>query len=532
MGNRRTSLALWVRRLWLGALAGAVTGAGLARAGDGPAVEILPLEFGIEAGQADQRLTAPEGRPPAAAAPGLLPPVVLSMGAPPMTPPAAGRRVATAAYSQAEQALPAPAPAPAPVPAAPSLPAPPPIATLPAGSPSLPPGSVTIGAGAGGPAGCAPAGAACAPCVACNPCGPNGPCGPDGRVWLSAELLLWWTRGQHLPPLVTASPAGTPRELAGVLLPGTLVLAGNENVNDDLRAGMRLRSGVWFDECQTCGLDGSFFFLGRDDDHRSFNCFDFPVLARPFFNAATGAPDSELVCLPGVITGSVTVDTSSRFWGADANLRKNLCCACDYRIDGLAGYRYLHLTDSVIVTENLSATSTTNPTVPVGTGFLVQDQFQSKNEFNGGQVGLAGEYRSGRWYVDARGLVALGNTHSEVTIGGATQISVPGGPTTVSPGGLLALPTNIGRYSSDQFSVVPEASLSLGYQLGGGIRAFVGYTFLYWSNVRRAGDQIDLVVNPTQIPPGTLVGAPRPAFLARNTDFWAQGISLGVEARY
>jgi hypothetical protein len=306
---------------------------------------------------------------------------------------------------------------------------------------------------------------------------------------------------------------------------------------------MRLRSGFWFDECRTCGLDGSFFFLGRDDDHRSFDCFDFPVLARPFFNAATATPvaaglppvptpDSELVCLPGVITGSVTVDTSSRFWGTDTNLRKNLCCTCDYRIDGLAGYRYLHLTDSVVITENLSATSVTAPTIPVGTAFLVQDRFESKNEFNGGQVGLAGEYRSGRWYADARGLIAFGNTHSTVTIGGATQITVPGSAPTISPGGLLALPTNIGRYSSNQFSVVPEAFGALGYQFSDGIRAFVGYTFLYWSNVRRAGDQIDLVVNPTQIPPGTLVGAPRPTFLARDTNFWAQGISFGVEVRY
>src|SRR5205085_3026875 len=134
------------------------------------------------------------------------------------------------------------------------------------------------------------------------------------------------------------------------------------------------------------------------------------------------------------------------------------------------------------------------PAVPAGTLFVVQDRFESKNEFNGGQIGLAGEYRSGAWSVDARGLVALGNTHSEVTIAGATQITVPGGVPTTRPGGLLALPTNIGHYSSDRFAVVPEASVVLGYQFTDGLRAFVGYTFLYWSDVRRAGDQIDLVV--------------------------------------
>ena len=41
--------------------------------------------------------------------------------------------------------------------------------------------------------------------------GDNGVCGPPGRVWAEAEFLLWWQRGFAVPPLVTTSPAGTPR---------------------------------------------------------------------------------------------------------------------------------------------------------------------------------------------------------------------------------------------------------------------------------------------------------------------------------
>jgi hypothetical protein len=40
------------------------------------------------------------------------------------------------------------------------------------------------------------------------------------------------------------------------------------------------------------------------------------------------------------------------------------------------------------------------------------------------------------------------------------------------------------------------------------------------------------VVNATQIPPGTLVGPARPTYLNKQTDFWAQGISFGVEVHY
>ncbi len=64
------------------------------------------------------------------------------------------------------------------------------------------------------------------------------------------------------------------------------------------------------------------------------------------------------------------------------------------------------------------------------------------------------------------------------------------------------------------------------------VRIYVGYTLLYWSNVVRPVDQIDFGINPTQLPtaagPGTLVGPARPAFNFHETDFWAQGVNLGV----
>jgi hypothetical protein len=379
--------------------------------------------------------------------------------------------------------------------------------------------------------------------ASCTTCGPCGPCCPQGRIWGSAEYLLWWAKGMNVPPLVTESPAGSPRALAGVLgAPGTTVLFGGDAVDDRARSGLRLRAGVWLDECQTCGLEGSFLFLGREGEHETFTCADNTMtIARPFFNAsldpgsvlaAAPRPDSELVCLPGLLSGSVTVHTATEFFGFDVNFRKNLCCGCDYRIDGLLGYRYLQLTDHVTATEDLGVTSTTAPALPFGTTFLVQDNFEAVNEFNGGQVGMAGEWRRGRWYLGSRSLIAFGNTHSEVTINGVTRVTVPGLLPVPNSGGLLAQPTNIGRSARNNFSVVPESTLLLGYQLTDSLRAFVGYSVLYWTKVLRAGDQIDLVVNASQIPPGTLVGPARPAIPANTTDFWAQGVSFGVEMHY
>ena len=39
-------------------------------------------------------------------------------------------------------------------------------------------------------------------------CG-DRPCCPAGRFWVQADYLSWWTKGTHLPPLVTTSGTGT-----------------------------------------------------------------------------------------------------------------------------------------------------------------------------------------------------------------------------------------------------------------------------------------------------------------------------------
>jgi hypothetical protein len=348
----------------------------------------------------------------------------------------------------------------------------------------------------------------------------------------------------NLPPLVTTSPVGTPRSLAGVPgAPSTIVLFGNDTVDDDLRTGLRIRAGAWLDACQTCGIEGSYFFLGSNSGSHDFSSLGASILARPFLDVNPNStnplgspslvkPNSELISFPGIVNGSVNIHTNSQLYGFDANLIKNLCCGCCYRLDGLLGYRYLNLKDDVDITENLTTVATNNPAIPAGTAVFLQDRFDTTNQFNGGQAGFYGEVRSGRWYLLGRNLVALGETHTDVNITGVTRITTPNGVSTVSPGGLLAQPTNIGSFGSDRFAVVYENETGIGYQVTNGLRVFVAYSFLYWSNVSRAGDQIDLVVNSSQIPPGALNGAPRPIFQRKDTDFWAQGISFGMEVRY
>jgi Putative beta barrel porin-7 (BBP7) len=334
-----------------------------------------------------------------------------------------------------------------------------------------------------------------------------------------------------VPPLVTAGPAGSTGALGS---PGTTVIFGGSDLNHEEFSGGRFAAGMWLDDCQTVGVEADFFFLAP----RSTNFFvgggtGGPVIARPFINALTGEETSEFVSSP-LVSGNVQVHSRSELFGGGVNGICNLCCCCTHRVDLLAGFRYLQLEEKLDITENL----TLAPTVPTfgGSQITVRDHFETQNRFYGGQLGVRGEWWRGRAFVNARGLVALGDTHESIDIHGVTTLTPPGGTTTTVPGGILALPSNSGHFHRDEFSVVPEVGINVGYQVTDHLRAYVGYTFLYWSDVVRPGDQIDRTINLSQVPStggsGVLVGPARPAVLFKNTDFWAQGINVGLEFRF
>ena len=362
--------------------------------------------------------------------------------------------------------------------------------------------------------------------------------GAPGRLWVEAEYLLWWIKGAALPPLVTASPSSTPATQAGVLgAPSTAILFGGNSVNDDVRSGGRFTLGGWLNDCQTLGVEGDFFLLSSQGTGFAASSTGSPILARPFFNTTTGQPDAQLVSFPGLLAGSVSANSASTgLQGADALLRANLCRGCNYQLDVVGGYRYLRLSDHLGVDENLVSTSAANPNlVPQGTSFILADRFDSRNEFHGFELGLKGNLRRGPWVLQGRALMAVGDNREVVSVSGATTVTVPGVPPPVtSLGGLLALPSNIGHFSRDRVEVIPEFGARVGYQVTHHLQAFAGYTFLYWSDVVRAGNQVDLAVNPNLLPgSGTpATGAQRPLPLLTGSSFWAQGIELGLELRF
>jgi hypothetical protein len=86
--------------------------------------------------------------------------------------------------------------------------------------------------------------------------------------------------------------------------------------------------------------------------------------------------------------------------------------------------------------------------------------------------------------------------------------------------------------TSSRFAVAPELGLNVGYQVTGSLRAFAGYSLLYWAGLVRPGGTIDTTINPTQAGGGTLVGPARPQAQSNTADYWAQGVNLGLVYNY
>ncbi|OWK37692.1 BBP7 family outer membrane beta-barrel protein [Fimbriiglobus ruber] len=367
---------------------------------------------------------------------------------------------------------------------------------------------------------------------------PVQPGGPLGQIWVSAEYLLWWPKSQFLPPLVTAAGGGAPAVLGG---PNTTLLVGGTRLDNPDASGTRINLGVSLNESQTIGMAVTYLFLASRTATDNFVGFTGPgamTYGRPFVNAQTGAQDVIPVSIPGSQSGTVRVAvTSPRLSGWEVSGVGNLYDAPGVKITALAGYRYFMMNEGVRIDQYAQfAGSTAGPPVYGATS----DQFEANNRFHGGQFGLTADLTHNSLFLEATGKIALGQAITVVRTSGQTEAFTPGYPYPALQwyqGGVLAQPSNSGRFTRSGFAVLPEATVKLGYKFQNKSRVYVGYNFLYLSDVVRAGNQIDTTIDPSQLAlfsktnTGQIV-TDRPAPLMARSDFWAQGLMLGLEYRY
>ena len=399
-------------------------------------------------------------------------------------------------------------------------------------------------------------------------CLDSGRCG-SREFWFRADYLSAWTNGSRLPALVTTSSiTGTPP--AGVN-PGALdestttVLFGGSRVNNRHRSNARFSMGFWFDGCRNAGIEGDYYDLGQQSAGFTQTSAGFPSLFRPFYNATTpGAEfhDAQPIAYPGWVVGCVSTIAKDYFESAGLRWRRTLVCwepdcyesgcgddcggladgsGCidrSVKIDLLLGYRYNRLTDRVSIREDFVYTPSGTPPwalLPIasGTMFNLTDSFKAINEFHGGEVGLLTQIYRGRWSMEFLGKMAIGSNHQVVTITGSTTTTVPGQQPAVSEGGFLALQTNIGHYTRNEFVIIPQFQAEVSYEVNSRLRAFVGYNFLWWANVSRAGETIDFSVNTNHLPPPVAnPGVDRPAFDFGGSNYIVQGMTVGFELSF
>ncbi|HZU37938.1 MAG TPA: BBP7 family outer membrane beta-barrel protein [Gemmataceae bacterium] len=345
--------------------------------------------------------------------------------------------------------------------------------------------------------------------------------------YASSEFILWWLREGHVPPLLTTSSFASAGRLGEA---DTRVLYGEDSLqtrHGDRFNGVRLTLGYALDAEGSWAVEGRAFLLERDSTYYKTVSNGDVLLARPYINALTGLPDSEVIAGPipqGLRTGGFVGYSRVELFGEEANLVAELASSPSARLDLLVGAHFLQMRDRL----DLTATGRLLPDQT--TLFGLTDHLHVHDCFYGGQTGLRGEFVRGRWFVNVQATVALGGTVQTIEAYGDRTYQTPQ-QKIVQPFGLAVLPSNRGTFGQTDFDVVAETGVNVGYQLTQWLRTWVGYNFLYWNNPIRAGDQVDVVVNPTQLQ-GPLVGPARPTVPFHEATFWAQGLTAGVEFRW
>jgi hypothetical protein len=336
------------------------------------------------------------------------------------------------------------------------------------------------------------------------------------RLWFSGEYISWWGKSTALPPLATANTSGASTDL----------LLGGDNLDYDAAPGGRFALGYWLDPCRDVSIEAIYTFLGNKATTSTLSSDNYSIIARPFYDVYTARQDVVLVAYPNLYTGTLNFSLAGELSSVEALLRKTCYRQCNRRVDFLLGYRYGRFQEnlSIASTSRLEALATTTQ---------FSDIFSTSNDFNGAELGFVATNRYCRWTTEFLAKLAIGNTKSTVTIDGNSSVTDANGNKTTYPhDGFLALPTNIGIYTQNGFSVIPELGVTVGFNVTCRLKATVGYTLLYWSRVTRPADQIDTYLNSTQMLGGAPVGvtSPRPGFVT--TDFWAQGINAGLEYQF
>jgi hypothetical protein len=369
------------------------------------------------------------------------------------------------------------------------------------------------------------------------------------HAYIDADYLYWRIRPMPVtaPLLTTGAVTNPPQAGFGILgNPTTSILFGQNDVDPGAFSGTRITVGGWLDggyrsPCdRPIGLEATYLLLGRQASHFSFNsdATGSPLLARPVVDTTVGQETALLVSAPGPsgAAGSFNVNTDTELWGAEANAFVPLIGTPHLMVGGLLGVRFLNLEEGLDMAQQTNVLGNgvaffNGLPVRAPGGVIVTDDFQTRNNFYGGQVGAQAALHFKNVSITVLGKLAMGTMEQQINITGQTTLLMAGVPTFGTPGGLLALASNSGRFNTNRFALVPEGAATVSVQLTDKIHISAGYTYLNINNVVRAGNQINRLVDPTQLPSSqtfTNTVGTQPTLNFNRSTFWAEGLTVGL----
>lgn len=255
----------------------------------------------------------------------------------------------------------------------------------------------------------------------------------NNHVWFGADYTTSWFKSERLnTPLVTTGSLMDPHT-AALGQPGTGILFG-DHINPGVYTGIKADAGMFIDNDGKFSIDvaGMYMFQNSTQYTLSSDTLGNPIIARPIFNVLTGTQSSFVDSLPGVTAGAVAVDFKSELWGAEINAAYHMCCMDCLSFQGLVGFRFIRLSESLRVEDRLDPLNNTAITyqgqfVPVGQTITDFDRFATSNNFYGLQLGSRVRWEQQWFNVSAFGKVAIGATDEGVDIAGASNLYAPTG---------------------------------------------------------------------------------------------------------
>jgi hypothetical protein len=285
---------------------------------------------------------------------------------------------------------------------------------------------------------------------------PACPSSCSERFWISGEHLLWWVKDEPLP---------------------------FENASFGAFSGVRMTVGAWIDPASRFGVELSGFTLERRTTSAGIaGILDVPPLV--------------------LVNGAASVSVNSQLYGGEISGLFNLCRSDRFHADLLGGFRYLGLQEGL----NAYAAGDIIFMGVADTGSAAA-RVLAQNNFYGGQIGARAGTHFGRWSADVSGKLGIGAMCEGVNV------------SAVATGPVLGTTGFNRRSSRNEFALVPELEVRVGYNITQHFHAFVAYDLLFLNHVARPGDQniaSYLGTTPT----------------VNSSDFWAQGVSLGLEFTY